>query len=171
MTAPVDPSSLFRQEALDFHTGDHGAGGALRLGAPWLRPLCWLVVALVPAGLLAAASFPVERRVSGPARVEPDATFVALFPAATAGSVSAGARLRLDRPAGSGPPGAGRVTAVETVGADEAVRAGFTPDGDAALLVRGVLDPSARPAGAARAGRARAEVSLGSERLLEILLG
>src|SRR3954453_22773841 len=100
MTKSAD---LFRREALEYWSGQRGPAGVLRVGAPWVRWLYWVVLALLAAGLALSFLVRLDQTASGPTLVDPQhRTFVAVLPADASSAVQAGRRLRLE---GDGPPG------------------------------------------------------------------
>ena len=57
--------SLFRQEALEFQAGRPRQGGVLRVDPPWIRWLYWIVLALLAAGVVFAATARTSETTSG----------------------------------------------------------------------------------------------------------
>ncbi|WP_448620840.1 hypothetical protein [Geodermatophilus sp. URMC 65] len=168
-------TELFRREALEHHLRPPESGGVLRVGAPWVRWLYWLVLAMVGAGLVVSLTVRVDRTTSGPALVDPQqGTFVAVLPAA------AGAEVRGDHPLRLELDGPGQRTVAASVGevraADDAAvrRAGFDSFPRSAVLVTGVLEPDAvalDEAGSSPRRTGRAVVVVGSEQAFSLLLG
>jgi hypothetical protein len=172
MTMPTD---LFRREALDYWTRQHGPGSLLRAGAPWVRWLYWAVLALVAAGLALIFLVRIDQTTTGPALVDPQhQTFVAALPAAAGSDLAQGRPLRLevDTPTGarSVAATAQRVDAAEDADVE---RAGFSSFPSPAVLVRGVLAPGTtgppREPSSPRL-RGRAVVALGSQQAFSLFV-
>jgi len=162
---------LFRQEALDHHARPPGPGGPLRIQLPWIQWLYRGLFLAVIVGGAAAYGMRVDERAVGPALVEAGGrTFAALLPAATTGVVEPGAPVRLQL---GGARLTGRAHTVDAVDGARARQAGFGAAAGSHVLVRGVLDGpvtvATTPAAPAVAGRA--DVLVGSPRLLSVLLG
>ncbi|MGR6967852.1 hypothetical protein ACU610_25660 [Geodermatophilus sp. URMC 61] len=171
MTMSAD---LFRREALEYRSRPRQPGAVLQVGAPWVRWLYWVVLALVAVGLALAFTVRVELTASGPALVDPQArTFVAVLPAVAGTEPQDGHPLRLDV---AGQAGWGDVPATVThvQAADEADirRVGFSSFPQPAVLVTGVLRPGggATPATPSARLTGRAVVVLGSERAFSLVL-
>jgi hypothetical protein len=167
------PSDLFRQEALEFHTGQQRPDGVLRIDPRWTRWAYWLVLALLAAGLIVAATAHTSETTSGPALIDVrERTFVALVPGAASPDLQPGQTVRLDVHGLEGPALAARALKAEV--ADQAAirRAGFPSSSQPAVLVRGVLGPHADvgevPSSPRQQGRA--VVVLRSQRILELFL-
>jgi hypothetical protein len=168
------PSGLFRQEALEFHTGQQRPDGVLRLDPAWTRWTYWLVLALLLAGVIVAATASTSETTSGPALINmQEGTFVALVPGAASPDLQPGQTVRLDVQGLDSPPLAARALKAEV--ADQAAirQAGFPSSYQPAVLVSGVLGSHA-DVGAALAPSARHEgravVVLRSLRILDLFL-
>ena len=138
------PSGLFRQEAVEFHTGQQRPDGVLRVDTGWTRWAYWLVLALLAAGVIVTMTADTSEATSGPALIDvPARTFVVLVPSAASTDLQPGQIVRLDVPGLAGPPLAGRTVKAEV--ADQAAirRAGFPSSSQPAVLVTGVLAPHA----------------------------
>jgi hypothetical protein len=167
------PSDLFRQEALEFHTGQQRPGGILRVDAPWTRWAYWLVLALLVGGVIITATARTSETTSGPALIDvQERTFVALIPGAASPDLQPGQTVRLDVQGLEGPPLAARTLQAEV--ADQAAirRAGFPSSSQPAVLVTGVLGPHADTASLPSSPRqeGRAVVVLRTQRILELFL-
>lgn len=175
MTMSAD---LFRREALEYWSGQRGPAGVLRVGAPWVRWLYWVVLALLAAGLALSFLVRIDQTASGPTLVDPQhRTFVAVLPADASSAVQAGRRLRLEV---DGPTGRTEIVA-QALHADAAAdadirRAGFGSFPQPAVLVTGVLGPNVPAANAAAPTPSsarltgRAVMLLGSRRASSIFL-
>jgi hypothetical protein len=167
------PSGLFRQEALEFHTGQQPPDGVLRVDPPWTRWAYWLVLTLLVAGVIVTTTAHTSETTSGPALIDvQERTFVALVPAAASPELQPGQTVRLDVQGPEGPPLAARALKAEV--ADQAAirRAGFPSSPQPAVLVTGVLGPHADVEGLPSSPRqeGRAVVVLRSQRILDLLL-
>ncbi len=166
------PSGLFRQEALEFHTGQQRPDGVLRVDAPWTRWTYWLVLALLVAGVLVTVTAHTSETTSGPALIDVhERTFVALVPGAASADLQHGQTVRLDVPGLAGPPLTARVRKAEV--ADQAAirRAGFPSSSQPAVLVTGVLAPHADVASLPSSRQeGRAVVVLRSQTILDLFL-
>jgi hypothetical protein len=167
------PSGLFRQEAIEFHTGQQRPDGVLRVDLAWTRWTYWLVLALLVAGLIVTATAHTSETTSGPALIDVQArTFVALVPGAASPDLHPGQTVRLDVQGREGPPLAARALTAEV--ADQAAihRAGFPSSSQPAVLVTGVLGPHADVGASPSSPRheGRAVVVLRSQRILDLLL-
>jgi hypothetical protein len=167
------PSGLFRQEALEFHTGQQRPDGVLRIDPRWTRWAYWLVLALLVAGVIVTATAHTSETTSGPALIDLQArTFVALVPGAASPDLQPGQTVRLDVQGREGPPLAARALKAEV--ADQAAirRAGFPSSSQPAVLVTGALEPhtdmGTSPSSPRQGGRA--VVVLRSQRILELFL-
>jgi hypothetical protein len=167
------PSGLFRQEALEFHTGQQRPDGVLRVDPPWTRWAYWLMLALLVAGLIVTATAHTSETTSGPALIDvQEGTFVALVPGAASADLRPGQTVRLDVQCMEGPPLAARALKAEV--ADQAAirRAGFATSSQPAVLVTGVLgshaDIRALPSSPRHEGRA--VVVLRSQRIMDLFL-
>jgi hypothetical protein len=137
------PADLFRREALEYSSRQHGPGAVLRVGAPWLRWLYWVVVVLAVAGVALSFVAPIERTTSGPALLDSQGrTFVAALPADAGSDLSTGrsVRLQVDGPTGRQDVQASVRDARAAEDADVR-QAGFSSFPQPAVLVTGVLDP------------------------------
>jgi hypothetical protein len=169
----IERPSLFRQEAVEFHVGQPRPDGVLRIDPPWIRWLYWIVLALVVAGVVVAATARTSETTSGPALINvPERTFAALVPGAASPDLQRGQFVRLQLDGRERRPLAARVLKVEV--ADEAVlrRTGFAPSSEPAMLVTGVLEPQADVASlpASPRNEGRAVVVLGSQSILNLFL-
>jgi hypothetical protein len=167
------PSGLFRQEALEFHTGQQRPDDVLRVDSRWTRWTYWLVLALLVAGVIVTATAHTSETTSGPALINlQERTFVALVPGAAAPDLQPGQIVRLDMQGLEGPPLAARALKAEV--ADQAAirRAGFPSSSQPAVLVTGVLGPHADVAALPSSPRheGRAVVVLRSQRILDLFL-
>lgn len=167
------PSGLFRQEAVEFHTGQPRAGGVLRADARWTRWSYWVMLALMVAGVIFMATAHTAETTSGPALINVrDRTFVALVPDAASPDLQRGQLVRLHAQGLAGPPLTGRAQTTEV--ADEAgiSRAGFASSSQPGVLVTGVLaagaDVGSLPPSARHEGRA--VVVLRSQKILDLFL-
>jgi hypothetical protein len=165
------PSGLFREEALEFHTGQQLPDGVLRVDAAWTRWAYWLVLALLLAGVMVTATAHTSETTSGPALIDVhERTFVALVPGAASPDLQPGQIVRLDVQGRAGPPLAARALKAEV--ADQAAirRAGFPSSSQPAVLVTGVLAPHADVASLPSSPRqeGRAVVVLRSKRILDL---
>jgi hypothetical protein len=170
----MTPSSdLFRQEAVEVHSGQQQPDGVLRVDHPWTRWAYWLVLALLVAGVVVTATAHTSETTSGPALIDVRArTFGALVPGAASPDLRPGQSVRLDVQGLDGPPLAARTLKAEV--ADEAAvrRAGFPSPSQPAVLVTGVLGPHADVGALPPSPRheARAVVVLRSQRILDLFL-
>ena len=166
------PSGLFRQEALEIHTGQLRPGGVLRVDSPWTGWWYWIMLALVVASVITAATAHTYETTSGPALIDvQERTFVALLPDAASPDLRPGQLVRLDVPGLEGPPLAARTLKAEVADPAGIQRAGFPPSSQLAVLVTGVLAPHADVASMPSAPHeGRAVVVLGSQRILDLFL-
>jgi hypothetical protein len=167
------PSDLFRQEALEFHTGQQRPDGVPRVDPPWTRWTYWLVLALLVAGVIVTATAHTSETTSGPALIDVQKrTFVALVPGAASLDLQPGQTVRLDVQGLQGPPFAARALKAEV--ADQAAirRAGFASSSQPAVLVTGVLGPHADVGALPSSPRheGQAVVVLRSQRILDLFL-
>ena len=167
------PSGLFRQEALEFHTGQQRPDGVLRVDPRWTRWTYWLVLALLVAGVIVTATARTSETTSGPALIDAqERTFVALVPGAASPDLQPGQTVRLDVQGLEGPPLAARALKAEV--ADQAAirRAGFPASSQPAVLVTGVLGPRADVGALPSSPRheGRAVVVLRSQTILDLFL-
>lgn len=167
------PSGLFRQEALEFHTGRQRPEGVLRVDPRWTRWAYWLVLALLVAGVIVTATAHTSETTSGPALIDvQERTFVALVPGAASPDLQPGQTVRLDVQGLEGPPLAARALKAEV--ADQAAirRAGFPSSSQPAVLVTGILGPHADVGALPTSPRheGRAVVVLRSQRILDLFL-
>ncbi len=165
--------SLFRQEALDFRVSGPGQGGVLRIEPPWTGWLYWIVLALVVAGVVVAATVRTSETTSGPALINmQERTFVALVPAAASPDLQRGQLVRLQMDGGDGKPLAARVIRADVADQAGVRQAGFASFSEPAVLVTGVLAPDADVASLRPSPRleGRAVVVLRSERMLSLFL-
>ena len=120
------PSGLFRQEALEFHTGQQRPDGVLRVDPRWTRWAYWLVLALLVAGVIVTATAHTSETTSGPALIDvQERTFVALVPGAASPDLQPGQTVRLDVQGLEGPPLAARTVKTEVADQTGIRRAGF----------------------------------------------
>jgi hypothetical protein len=164
--------SLFRREALEFHTGRQRPEGVLRVDPRWTRWAYWLVLALLVAGVIVTATAHTSETTSGPALIDvQERTFVALLPGAAAPDLQPGQTVRLQVEGLVARPLAARALKAEV--ADQAAirRAGFPSSSQPAVLVTGILGPHA-DVGALPSPRheGRAVVVLRSQRILDLFL-
>jgi hypothetical protein len=167
------PSDLFRREALEYRSRQRGPGVVLQVGAPWVRRLYRVGLALVAAGLALLFLIRVQQSTSGPALVDPRGqTFVAALPAAS--DVPVGRHLHLQVEGAAGPREiAGTVLRVVPADDPSVRRAGFGSFPRPAVLVTGILAPGAATRTGTSPGarlHGRAVVPLGSERLSSLVL-
>ena len=168
------PTDLFRREALDYWTRQHGPGSLLRAGVPWVRWLYWTGLALVAVGLALLFLVHIDETTTGPALIDPQQqTFVAALPAA-ASDLQQGRPLRLEV---NTPTGAQSVAAtvqhVDAAQDADVERAGFSSFPSPAVLVTGVLAPrTTDQPGAPSSPRmhARAVVALGSQQAFSLFV-
>jgi hypothetical protein len=163
--------SLFRQEALEFHAGRSRPGGVLRIDPPWTRWLSWIVLALLVAGVVFAATARASETTSGPALINvQERTFVALVPGAASPDLQRGQLVRLQVDGPEGQPLAARVLRAKAAGQAGIRRAGFASS-QPAMLVMGVLAPHADVASLPLSPRhkGRAVVILGSQTILDLV--
>ena len=164
--------SLFRREALEFHTGQQPPDGVLRVDPWWTRWAYWLALALLVAGVIVTTTAHTSETTSGPALIDvQERTFVALVPGAASPDLQPGQTVRLDVQGLEGPPLAARALKAEV--ADQAAirRAGFASSSQPAVLVTGALGPHV-DAGMLPSPRheGRAVVVLRSQRILDLFL-
>jgi hypothetical protein len=165
--------SLFRREALEFHTGQQRPDGVLRVDPPWTRWAYWLVLTLLAAGVIVTATARTSETTSGPALIDvQERTFVALVPGAAAPELQPGQTVRLDVQGLEGPPLAARTLKAEVADQAGVRRAGFPSSSQPAVLVTGVLGPHADVAALPSSPRheGRAVVVLRSQRILDLFL-
>ena len=169
------PADLFRREALEYWSRQRGPGAVLRVSAPWVRWLYWIVLALMVAGLALAFFARIDQSTSGPALVNPqNRTFVAVLPAVAGSELQGGRPLHLEV---DGPSGrqdlAARALRVEAADDAEVHRAGFSSFPQPAILVSGVVAPGvADLAGTPSSPRltGRAVIVLSSKRAFSVFL-
>jgi hypothetical protein len=164
--------SLFRREALDFQASQGREGGVLRIDPPWMRWMFWIVLSLVAAGVVVAATVRTSETTSGPALINAqDRTFVAVVPDASV-NLRRGQLVRLEVDALERRSLAARVLKAEVADQAGVRRAGFASSAQPGMLVTGLLErhtdvaslpSSPRPEG-------RAVVVLRSERILSMFL-
>jgi hypothetical protein len=167
------PLGLFRQEALEFHTGQQRPDGVLRVEAPWTRWTYWLVLALLVAAGILTATASTSETTSGPALIDVhERTFVALVPGAASVDLRPGQIVRLDAQSLAGPPLTARVREAEVADQSDIRKAGLPASGQPAVLVTGVLaahaDVRALPSSPRQ--EARAVVVLRTEKVLDLFL-
>jgi hypothetical protein len=170
MTGPL---SLFRPEAVEFHTGQQRPDGVLRVGVPWIRGTYWLALALLAAAVMVVATARASETTSGPALIDVQArTFVALVPSAASPELQPGQTVRLDVQGLEAAPLAARVLRAEVADQAAVREAGFAASSQPAVLVTGVLGPHADVGALASSARheARAVVVLRSQRILDLVL-
>jgi hypothetical protein len=164
---------LFRQEALEFHTGQPRPGGVLHGDSPWTRWAYWIMLALLLAGVAFTATAHTSVTTAGSALVDVhDRTFVALVPDASSPDLKPGQLVQLNVQGMTGRPLAGR-TLTTAVADQSAIRqAGFASSSQPAVLVTGVLAPDADVASLPPSPRheGRAVVVLSSQRILDMFL-
>jgi hypothetical protein len=167
------PPGLFRQEALEFHTGQQRPDGVLRVDAPWTRWAYWLVLALLVAAGIVTATASTSETTSGPALIDVhQRTFVALVPGAASADLGPGQTVRLDVRGLDGSSVAARTLEAEVADQAAVHRAGFPPSDQPAVLVTGVLVPhadvGALPSSPRQEGRA--VIVLRTETVLDLFL-
>jgi hypothetical protein len=167
------PLGLFRQEALEFHTGQRRPDGVLRVDAPWTRWAYWLVLALLVAAGIVTATASTSETTSGPALIDVhQRTFVALVPGAASADLGPGQTVRLDVRGLDGSSVAARTLEAEVADQAAVHRAGFPPSDQPAVLVTGVLVPhadvGALPSSPRQEGRA--VIVLRTETVLDLFL-
>jgi hypothetical protein len=168
----TERSSLFRQEAVEFHAGRSRPGGVLRIDPPWTRWLYWIVLALLAAGVAVTATARISQTTSGPARINvQERTFVALVPGAASPDLQRGELVRLQVDDPERQPLAARVLRAEAAGQAGIRQAGFASSSQPAMLVKGLLAPDADLASLPSSPRqqGRAVVILGSQSILDLL--
>ena len=170
----MTPSSgLFRQEALEFHTGQQRTEGVLRVDAPWTRWAYWLVLALLVAAGILTATASTSETTSGPALIDAhERTFVALVPGAASADLRPGQTVRLDAEGLAGPPLTARVRETEVADQSDIREAGFPASTQPAVLVTGVFashtDVGVLPSSPRLEGRA--VIVLRTETVLDLFL-
>ena len=168
-------TELFRPEALEHHLRPPESGGVLRVGAPWVQWLYWLVLAMVGASLVLSLVVRVDRTTSGPALVDPQqGTFVAVLPAAASAEVRDDHPVRLELDGPGERTAAASVAEVRAAEDDAGRQAGFTSFPRPAVLVTGVLardDAALVETESSPRLPGRAVVVVGSEQAFSLLLG
>lgn len=166
------PSGLFRQEALEFHTGQQRPDGILRVDSPWTRWAYWIVLTLLVAGVILSATAHTSETTSGPAMIDVrERTFVALVPNAASPDLHRGQLVHLYVQGLEGRPLVARAHKDEV--ADQAAirQAGFSPSSQPAVLVTGLLAPDTDLASLpSPPPEGRAVVILRSQRILGLFL-
>jgi hypothetical protein len=163
---------LFRQEALEFQTGQP-QGGVLRIDPRWAKWAYWIVLALVVAGVAVIWTVRTTETTSGPAQINvQERTFVALVPDAASPDLQPGQLVRLQVDGHGGRSIDARALRAEVADQASLRRAGFASSSQPAMLVTGVLAPNADVASLPSAPRqeGRAVVVLRSQRILELFL-
>ncbi|HZD01328.1 MAG TPA: hypothetical protein VFA46_14405 [Actinomycetes bacterium] len=163
---------LFRQEALEFQTGQP-QGGVLRIDPPWTGWAYWIVLAFVVAGVAIIWTARASQTTSGPALLNvQERTFVALVPSAASPEIRPGQLVRIQVDGTGGRPIDAR--ALRAGVADQAAvrRAGFASSSQPAILVTGILAPNAdvAPLPSSPRQEGRAVVVLRSQRILDLFL-
>jgi hypothetical protein len=163
--------SLFRQEALEARAGGP-RGGVLRIDPPWTRWFYWIVLSLVVAGVVVAATARTSETTSGPALINvPERTFVALVPDAAYPDLQPGQLVRLHVDGPEPRALAARVSRAEAADQAGIRRAGFAASSQPAVLVTGVLAPDADVASLPSSPHeGRAVVVLRSQTILNLFL-
>jgi hypothetical protein len=164
---------LFRQEALEFHTGQQRPDGVLRVDAPWTRWAYWLVLALLIAGVAVMSTAHTLETTSGPALIDVhERTFTALVPAAASPDLQSGQAVRIELQGLAGAPLAARTLDADVADPAAVRRAGLPAASQPAVLVTGVLAPDTDTASVQSSPRAegRAVVTLRSSRILDLFL-
>jgi hypothetical protein len=167
------PPGLFRQEALEFHTGQQRPDGVLRVDPAWTRWTYWLVLALLGAGMIITAAAHTSETTSGPALIDVhERTFVALVPGAASPDLQPGQTVSLDVQGLEGPPLDARTLRADVADQTAIRQAGFPSSAQPAVLVTGVLAPHADVAAVPSSPRheGRAVIVLRSQRILDLLL-
>jgi hypothetical protein len=170
----TQPSSLFRQEALEFQAGQPRQGGVLRIDPPWTGWSYWIVLAFVVAGVVIIFTAHTSETTSGPALINAqERTFVALVPDAASPDLQRGQLVRLQVDGPEGRRLAGRALRAEVADQAGVRRAGFASSSQPAMLVTGVLAPHADVASLPSSPRhqGRAVVVLRSQRIFNLFLG
>jgi hypothetical protein len=135
---------LFRQEALDFHTGQHRPENLLRIDPPWSRWLYWLTLVLVVAAVIVVATARTSETTSGPALVDAQGrTFVAVVPNASAPDLRRGQLVRLSVPGLEGGSLVARTDRTEVADQRRIRQAGFDSWNRPGVLVTGAVEPHA----------------------------
>jgi len=162
---------LFRREALEFQAGQP-RGGVLRIDPPWTGWSYWIVLALVVAGVVAAATARTSQTTSGPALVDvQQRTFVALVPDASSPYLEPGQLVRLQMDDAKGRPLTARTLKAEVADQAAVSRAGFASPSQPAILLTGVLAPNAEVASSpAPRHEGRAVVVLRSQRIFDLFV-
>jgi hypothetical protein len=169
----TQPSSLFRQEALEYRAGQPQQGGVLRIDPPWTKWSYWIVLVFVVAGVVVAATARTSETTSGPALINvQERTFVALVPDAASPDLQRGQLVRLQVDGPQGRPLAARALKAEVADQAGIRRAGFASSSQPAMLVTGVLAPHADVASLRSSPRhqGRAVVVLRSQRIFNLFL-
>jgi hypothetical protein len=164
--------SLFRREALEFHTGQPRQGSVLRVDPPWIGWLYWIVLSLVVAGVVFTATARTSETTSGPALINVQKrTFVALVPDASP-DLRRGQLVRLEVDGTEGRRLAARVLRAEIADRAGVSRAGFASFAQSGMLVTGLLERHADVASlpSSRRPEGRAVVILRSQRILDLFL-
>jgi hypothetical protein len=167
------PTGLFRQEAIEFHTGRQRPDGVLRVDSPWIRGTYSLVLVLLVAAVIVASTARTSETTSGPALVDlRDRTFVALVPGPAFPDLRPGQTVRLDVQGLRSPSLAARALTAEVADKAAVERAGFPSSSQPAALVRGVLAPEADVRSLSSMPRrvGAAGVVLRSQRILDLFL-
>jgi hypothetical protein len=167
------PSGLFRQTALEFHTGQQRPDGVLRVDPAWIRWMYWLVLLLLTGGVIITATAHTSETTSGPALIDVhDRTFVALVPDAASPHLHPGQTVHLDVQGLKGSSLAARVLQAEVADQTAIGGAGFPSSSQPAVLVTGVLAPDADVGALPSSTRheGRAVVVLRSQRILDLFL-
>lgn len=164
--------SLFRQEALEFHTRRAQPEGVLRIAPWWTGWLYWIALASVAAGVVVAGTVHISETTSGPAMINvQERTFAVFVPDSASADLQEGQLVRLQVDGSAGPLAA-RVRRVEAADQAELRRAGFASSSQPGVLVTGALpsdaDVASLPSAPQREGRA--VVVLGSETILNLFL-
>jgi hypothetical protein len=166
-----EPPPLFRREALEFQASEP-QGSLLRIDPPWSRWSYWVVLALIVAGVVVAATVRTSETTAGSALINlQKRTFVALVPNAASPALHRGQRVRLRVDGSDKGTLAARVLTAEVADQARARRAGFDSS-QPAVLVSGVLAPGADVTSLPSSPRqeGRAVVVLRSQRMLNLFV-
>jgi hypothetical protein len=169
----IERPPLFRREALEFQAGGPRQGGVLRIDPRWTAWSYWIVLALVVAGVVIAATARTSETTSGPALINvQERTFVALIPAAASPDLQRAQAVRLHMDGPGGRPLAARLLSAKVADQAAVREAGFASSSQPGILVTGVLAADADVASLPSAPRheGRAVVVLRSQRILSLFL-
>ena len=165
----TENTPFFRQEAVDYWTGQRAPDGVLRIGAPWVRWLYWAVVALVVVGLAAAYAVRTEETASGPALLDPgERSFVATLPVSAGSELDRSPDVRIEHADESLPA---RILRSESADSADLRGRDLPSLPGPAILVTGALigDTTGPRSGSRSPVRARVVVVTSRDRLLSTL--